>query len=125
MAQTFTMSTIWALPLPDQVGTDSNYRPRAMFKLKLTGPATSVGAGMTIASISNDLYYIEHLWTSRYVNDDYTFSYSTATNNVASTAVVKILTASTGVIIADAVDLSATSWYVMGVGSGKFSTLMD
>jgi hypothetical protein len=119
------MSTLWAVSLPAQRSKTATFHPRTLFEAKITGPASSLAAGMTIASISNDLYYIEHLWTQHFANDDYRFTFSTAANRVASTAVIKILTASTGAAVSDATDLSAVSWYVLGIGSGKFSTLAD
>jgi hypothetical protein len=125
MAQTFTYSTMWAVPLPSQIGKTPHYEPRTMFGLKLTGPATSVQAGMTIASISNDLKYVDALWCQHFANDDYRFSYSTAASHAASTMLIKIMAASTGVLQAAATDLSAVVWYAVGIGTGKFSTLND
>jgi hypothetical protein len=116
---------MWATALPAQRGRTPHYRPRSVFGVKITGPASSLAAGWTIASISNDLYYVDQLWTQHFANDDYRFTYSTATSHFASTMVIKALTASTGAAAADATDLSAVVWYAVGIGSGKFSTLMD
>jgi len=119
-----TWSTIWAVPLPDQVNKTTSRSPRALFKAKLTGPASSVSTGVTITGISNDLYYIESLETFT-PNSLYAPYFSTDAPGYASTALVKIGLLSTGAFTVDATDLSGQVWYVTGIGSGKFSTLLD
>jgi hypothetical protein len=118
-----TYSTLWAIPLPDQMGTTgAARRPKTLAEIKVTGAATSVAAGMALANITTDFTYIERIYGFQdRSSDDYVYMGKRGAAAAAGSALIQALTASTGAAVTAATDLSGETFTCLVIGEGPLA----
>ena len=124
MATTFSYTYKAHIPLQQGFADESSVGT-SLFFLEITGPATSVSAGMTIASITTDLTKISKLWEVGQGSPLYKIRWSPATANAAATGKVLVDLVASGVLVTSATNLSTVKWNVAGIGSGPLASAID
>ena len=124
MAQTFAYSYRYHFPLPKGYA-DETTPGQSLFCISVSGPASSLQAGNTIASVSTDLTYISALWEAESGNAAYKLRFTNGAANLASSGVIIVDRCSTGTALSDDVDLSSVGFRLMGIGTGPFASAVD
>ncbi len=124
MAQTFSYKYIRHLPLPKGMADEAN-QGQSLFVLSCTGPASSVQAGMTIASLSTDLTYISECWMGSGGAAGYKPRFDLGTANVVADFKIALDRVSTGTALSDSVSLTGHNFRIIGLGSGPFASAID
>jgi hypothetical protein len=95
------------------------------YLLSITGPASSLSAGMTIASISTDITYISAMWAVEENNRLYRLRFNDGTGSLASDATVIIDRMSTAALLSGEVALDSDTWRVVALGTGPNASTID
>lgn len=124
MAQEFSYAFKSAIPLPTGLH-DESYPGSTLGVIRVTGPASSVEAGMTIADIEDDFSVVQMLIPVSRAQDNYRLHYTPGANNAAATGKIIVTTGSTGAALTADTDLSSLSWDCLVIGSGPVASGVD
>jgi len=125
MAQSWAATFKAAVPLPSAVGIDSGTEPACLCRFSLTGPASSVAAGMAISGLSDDLTSIAMGWLTDDDDHTYKFAYKSGTGDLIANGKIHATVMSTGTSIADSVDLSSLTLTLIAIGTGPLASAVD
>lgn len=124
MATEFSYAFKSAYPLP--IGSHDDPNPgTTMAVIRLTGPATSVSDGMTIADIEDDFDEITILVPVPRAQNDYIVAYTQGTSNDAETGKLIVTDGSGGSAVSGGTDLSGVTWDALVIGSGPLASTID